>query len=249
MILRPSKRPNALVYCLIKFLDSDSAAENFLRGNLRFNRLSELKRWEEDDFRGDQLEATAAFLQRQGLEMHLQIPMFGRHVVYGSEMTRPLTWNFDQHDELLVHSMYAVYLTDVPAVGAAVELTAAQMAAWRDQLVIDTRAADLGGFAVVTPVKPFMERLREAAALQGWKMASGLVEYFDEESQNGHFPLPEIPFRKRSRYAFQREFRICIDTGGPSAPYEFRQMGTLERFAVKTPSERLTRGFELNIAA
>ncbi len=39
-----------------------------------------------------------------------------------------------------------------------------------------------------------------------------LVKYFDPAIQHGTFTLSEMPFWKRNIFAYQNEFRICVDT-------------------------------------
>jgi hypothetical protein len=39
------------------------------------------------------------------------------------------------------------------------------------------------------------------------------VEYYDDETFSGAITENDIPFKKQKRFAHQREFRFCVDTG------------------------------------
>jgi len=75
-------------------------------------------------------------------------------------------------------------------------------------------------------------------------MTAKLVKYYDDELFHGSFEHNEIPFRKQKRFAYQREFRICIDTGSGGTTPLHLNIGKIEA-SMKVKSRELNNMFRL----
>lgn len=68
---------------------------------------------------------------------------------------------------------------------------------------------------VVTDGKEFIRRVTQAAKDKGYRIAKGLVQYYDPDTvQDGFGDIYSIRpvFMKRNKFSYQREYRFVIDT-------------------------------------
>jgi hypothetical protein len=64
-------------------------------------------------------------------------------------------------------------------------------------------------FVLFTDTQEFLDRVVSAATRQGLNLHANLVKYYDESGYSGETGR----FRKRSCFAYQREYRITIESG------------------------------------
>ena len=84
----------------------------------------------------------------------------------------------------------------------------------RQELMIPGKCLSLGKYAVVVKnVTEFINRMRSSAQAKNYRIAYGLVKYYDPATFHGNFRDVESVFRKQGQYSFQREFRFVINSG------------------------------------
>ena len=101
------------------------------------------------------------------------------------------------------------------------------------------RLGEFGKYAVVvTNPKKFLERVKLATTLKGFGLEADLVKYYDAEKGTPVEPFkPDAIFHKRNHYAYQREFRIVIDTGTYGADPLTLDIGPLDSVAERREIE------------
>lgn len=240
---RPSK-----AFALVKFFSEFEHAQQFLNGDLFMRRLSYFRREEDAEGRWDSTEGIWAWLQKQGLQIGMNLPNIGAISITEQDLAAPVGMSLSEPDDLYIFCMYAYYLEvalpdddlrDVYSEDRLAELEAAMQ--------IDPRCLRFGSHAVVIPWGPFLERIKRAAREQSLRLRAGLVRYYDDEVLNGQFELRDVPFRKQKRFDYQREFRICVQTLDRSpAPRTFN-IGSLRGLGAYIPSEHVLKAFRLSL--
>ena len=71
-----------------------------------------------------------------------------------------------------------------------------------------------------------------------FRIARGLVEYFDEQEFHGSLDADKVGFYKRSTYEFQNEYRFLVDSDvSPESPF-WLEVGDLSDITmIMTPEE------------
>jgi hypothetical protein len=236
-LLRPQRGKIAALY-LIKFFNEDSHAIQFIAGDLFMRRLSYFKRLEDAEGRGDPNEALFAWLQPRGLKMNFEIPGFGKSEITESDLAAPVSLGFHDHNFLYVYCMYCVYSQWFDGI---------QLSDMEKEIEIDRRCLKFGPYAVIVPVRPFVDRLKKAKENQALRLASGLVEYYDEAIFNGEFSKDDAPFRKQKIFSYQREYRICLETLTRDDVPRTVNIGSLSDIAHRIPSELLPGSIKLGL--
>jgi hypothetical protein len=225
------------IWYLIKFFEREEHADNFLKGQLRLNRLVKFREMEEEactDGRGDHTEAVAIWLQPNDIIIELTIPGVGNTTITKADLAAPVAMRYSDYDYHHVLCMYAVYTKGFkPSQDGRFELNHEQAAEFRKQVSIDERCFKMGPFAVVSPARPFLNQVREAARRERLRIRGGLVRYYDDETFHGEIPEKDIPFHKQKRFAYQKEFRICIAPGEIGDDPLVREIGEISHFARK----------------
>jgi hypothetical protein len=79
---------------------------------------------------------------------------------------------------------------------------------------VDERSLGLGdSFVLILNPSEFIKRVSRAATNAGYGYQSGLVQYFNSEEYSGDVG----PFRKRTRFEHQKEFRFVVYPAGTRA--------------------------------
>jgi hypothetical protein len=114
-------------------------------------------------------------------------------------------------------------------------------------LQIDTRCLDFGPHAVVVPAEKFLPHLRQSLErCDHWYMAD-MVEYYDESTFHGEFAAEDVPFRKQSSFAYQKEYRVCLETptaGNGAVTFE---IGDMSSFAIKVRSADINASLKVTL--
>ena len=112
--------------------------------------------------------------------------------------------------------------------------------ALRHELTIDDGCFSLGKHAVVvTNVADFVNRMKSSARAKGYRIACGLVRYYDPATFHGNFRDIESVFWKQKQLSFQREFRFVIDTGSVGESHLDMDIGDIRHITQQLESTEL----------
>lgn len=235
---------------LIKFFDKEAYADQFMAGSLYLNRLSYFKKLEAaTDGRPDSTEAVAMWWQPDDLVIDLDVPGVGKTKITKADLAAPVSMAFEFHDHLHLLCMYAMHTGRFGFIDGHLDLAPEELDDLKAWIQIDERCFEFGKFAVITPVVPFLERVKAAFKAQGVKAKGKLVKYYDDEIFHGEIALEDIPFSKQKRFAYQREFRLCVNTGTKGDDPLTIQIGDIHDICGKVESAWLNTLFEIKTEA
>lgn len=232
---------------LVRFFDKEEYADQFMQGQLRFNRLRYYKQLEDTcgDGRGDYAEAPAAWWQKTHFAVEWRDhPELN---VYPENFGGPILLSFENFDRLGVLCMTAIHTGefDLDHDSGLISVTQGDEEKLREQLRIDPQCFKMGSFAVVVRAADFVLRAKTAIGKLGNAYNSTLVKYFDPTIQHGAFPLIEMPFSKRNIFSYQNEYRICVDTHieDTEGGVVWIDIGSLADIAAKMPAENVNGAY------
>jgi hypothetical protein len=101
----------------------------------------------------------------------------------------------------------------------------------------------MGSFVVVVRAGDFILRAKSVIEALGYTYNSTWVEYFDPAIFHGQFPLKEMAFKKRSKFSFRSEYRICVDTRTNGDDVVWIEIGNISDLCAKMPAA------DVNVAA
>ena len=210
----------SVIFFLVKFFDNEVYARDFVNGRIYANTLATFKTLEgiDDSGRADRHEGTIAWLQ----------PGHGRLEINGMDITDDLAGPTQLQRNWLNHlhivCLHAVHSGSLDMVHVSND----NIEGLRQQLVIPEECRALGEHAVViNNVPEFIRRMETAAQVNSYRIARGLVRYYDPESFHGNFSDVESIFRKQERHSYQREFRFVIDNSPVSAAPLILEIGDI----------------------
>ena len=196
----------SVVFSLIKFFDNKDHVRDFLSGRIYANTLAKFKRLEGIDGsgRGDRHEGTIAWLQ----------PGQGRLEINGMDITDDLAGPMQLQKSWLNHlHVFCLHAVHSGSLDMA-QVSHVNIEELRKEFLIPDECRRLGEHAVVVNNVPeFIRRMESAAEVNSYRIARGLVRYYDPESFHGNFRDVESIFHKQERHSYQREFRFVIDDG------------------------------------
>ena len=233
------------IWCLIKFFEKEEYADQFLAGKLYLNRLSYFKNQEEkedvdDDGRPDRHEAVAMWWQPKDLIIKLDVAGFGSFTIPPEDLAAPVVTSYNYHDYLHVLCLYAVHSGEFDCVKGNIQLQSEdELAKLKEWLQIDKRVFNFGKYAVVTKYREFFSHVSKTLKAKNYHAVGKLVEYYDEEVFNGHFEEADIPFRKQKRFAFQREYRVCVSDESMGETPMHLDVGDMSAFSQKVLASNL----------
>jgi hypothetical protein len=232
---------------LVRFFDKEEYADQFMRGRLRLNRLRYYKKLEDAQGagRGDYAEAPAAWWQKDtfSIEFHDHPELNIRP----NNLAGPVLFSFDKYGDLNVLCFTAIHTGEFEVENGQIILEQGDEHKLRNQLRIDDHCLEMGRFAVVMLAGEFVHRAKGVIEALGYTYTSTLVDYFHQNSFHGRFDLSKMPFTKRSVFAYQREYRICVDTHTKgNDPVEI-EIGGIGDFAAKMAAAAINTAFPLDI--
>jgi hypothetical protein len=238
------------IWYFIKFFGEERYADLFMQGRLHLNRLSYFKKIEgadDDDGRPDTNEGVAMWWQPQDIHIKLSVPGIGDVEITKDDLTAPVSTSFEYHDDLHMLCLYSVHTSGYDAVDGKFHLDERQAADFQNQILIDERCLKFGPYAVITPAVPFLAQVKEALRRRGQWFRGRLVEYYDDEVFHGEIAPPDVAFKKQKRFAHQREFRICVQTGTRGDDPISVDVGDLDHICAKAESSKLNNIFQLKL--
>jgi hypothetical protein len=231
-----------VVPVLVKFFAQECHADQFIAGNLRLNRLGYFKKLEGTDGRPDANEAVATWWQPH--DISIQFSSFPHLNITSKDLAAPVSTSFDVHDHLHIFCMSSVVVPRTTLAQPSFECSEMEVDEIRKGLTFDRRCLAFGEHSVIVQSIPFIDQLKKAVSARRHAMTAKLVKYYDDELFHGSFEHNEIPFRKQKRFAYQREFRVCIDTGLRGTTPLHLSIGKIEA-SMKVKSRDLNNMFRL----
>jgi hypothetical protein len=232
------------VAAFVKFFSDESHADQFMKGLLYMRRpryFRRLESSEKEDGRSDAHEATVSWHQPDRIELVLNFPGFEPIKLGKNDLAGPLaiTRNF--------YSLFCMSALSIPdpalLQGDHDEVQAKLQTAFQ----IDARCLDFGPHAVVVSAEKFLPQLHESLERSNHWFKTDMVEYYDETTFHGDFAEEDVPFRKQIRFAYQKEFRVCLQT--PTAgdePLTF-DIGDMSAFAIKVRSADINASLKVTL--
>ena len=189
------RNASGLPWMVLMKLGRKEHMEQFRTGLLYMNALSYFHSLEADVARGDRYEGIDSILQPQHLgEAYIDtgIPTIGRIEIRREDLAGPITVAMNRTARCNLFCLYAL-TTPVQDVLFSAEHD------WfgGDSLVL------------IRDTQEFLNRVQKAALEQKLPLKGAPVEYFDETGYSGKVGR----FKKSSRFSYQHEYRIAIETG------------------------------------
>ena len=235
-----------IIWYFVKFFkaEDEQYADAFMRGDMRLNRLSYFRDMEvaedaDDDGRPDRHEAVANWWLPDDVQFKLTAPGIGEVNIGPSDLAEPVYTSFEYHANLNILCLYAVRSVGFESIDGNIRFEPEQEAEVFRQLLVDERVFKFGEIAVVAHGPSFAAHMKRALQSRGQNFKGGLIEYYDESVSHSETEFERIPFRKQSRYSYQNEYRICVDTGIPGdSPLDI-SVGDISSFCAKVKSDTL----------
>ena len=194
------------VFFLVKFFNNPNYADDFVHGRLFTNRLSRFKKAEDSDESGrmDRHEGTIGWMQSGECRLTLN------GMDMSDDLAGPVQIQKNWLNNLNVFCVHAAHSGDLDLAS----LSNDSIESLRQELTIPDECSALGNYAVVVKnVTEFINRMRSSAQAKDYRIAWGLVKYYEPATLHGNFRDVESVFQKQDQYSFQREFRFVIDSG------------------------------------
>jgi hypothetical protein len=236
------------VVAFVKFFSDESHADQFINGILYMRRLryfQQLEASEKDDGRSDPQEAIVSWHQPDRIELVIDFPGLGPIKIGKNELAGPLAITRNHYSDMHLFCIYALSLPDPAFLQGDHDQVQAKLQA---ALQIDPRCLEFGPHAVIVDREEFRSHLRQSLdRCDHWSKAD-IVEYYDEKTFHGEFAQEDVPFRKQSRFAYQKEFRVCLQTlRAGDEPVTF-EIGDMSAFATKLRSADINAALQVTLA-
>lgn len=193
-----------VIHTLIKVFKEEGHRDDFLNGCLYMNRLKFFKKIEDHEInnRNDPDEATSGWYQ-SNKGNYLKV---NEHIIPSEDIVGPIKVGYDKFDDLNVFCLSALYSNEFE------EITEENLSASRENLVLDNKIFELGGYCVIIEPRSFIKKIKSAIRKKNLYYRMGLVKYFDPNIFNGAFSGIDAVFRKQIQFSYQKEYRIVIDS-------------------------------------
>jgi hypothetical protein len=235
------------VVAFVKFFSDESHADQFIQGILFMRRLRyfrQLEAQENDDGRSDAHEAAVSWHQPDRIELVLDFPGFEPIKINKNDLASPLFITRNFYSDLHLFCMSALLIPDPSLLqGDHNEVQAKLQAAFQ----IDARCLDFGPHAVIVSAEKFLPHLRQSLERCNHWFKADMVDYYDETTFHGDFAAEDAPFNKQSRFAYQKEFRLCLQTlTAGDEPLTF-DIGDMSAFAIKVRSADINTSLKVTL--
>ena len=240
-----STKSTRVVFFLIKFFNNQQYADEFIRGRVFCNRISRFKDGAPNDATGrvDPNEGTIVWMQPGQVQLQLN----GRDM--SDDLAGPISVQRDWLNHLHLFCLHAVHNGNLDLENTPND----NLEDLRREMMIPEACFSLGEHAVVVRDVPrFISQMQSAARAKNYRIAKGLVKYYNPESFHGHFRDVESVFWKQAQLSYQREFRFLIDSRIPSDRPLFLEIGDISGITHRLKSTELNGeeliGGELRLA-
>lgn len=188
---------------LFKFFRCEKFRDDFLRGHLYFSSLNYFRKAEKSEVPGqnDRFECSE-ILQPDSVK-----------VTVGNIELNGLAGPISICDNTAVLRSNIMCFSTI---GADDEKEFDSLEELKQDVLFPEKMIEYGEFAIVIPQADlFIERLRMAVLETGFGLYGRPVIYYDFSKDNISCGYPEIAFKKRSEFSYQREFRFLLTKRQP----------------------------------
>ena len=228
-----------MLFFLGKVFRRKEYATDFLEGRLFAQRLCYFKQLEDPDGRGDEDEGAIVIAKNNALATfditNTETGDVDRIDITSEDLAASMSIRPKWYDHVNVYCMYAAHSGDFELI------TEENIKDFTKQLELPNQYHSLGDHAtIVTDVGEFLTRVHRATEREGYRIRRELVDYYDYAAgtpQNGT-GLDTI-FAKRSDYAWQREYRLAIDTGELGCDPLSLEIGAIDDIAFYVPTREI----------
>ena len=233
-----------MILFLVKVFEQEEHARDFVNGTMFVNRLFHFKKLEGDEGRGDEYEGNI-MLQREGLILTFQATgEVDEITITEDDLAAPVIMAPEWFDHINVFCMYAGHS------GTFEWVSEANLLDFKKQLELPEDCINLGDHAVViTNVKEFFRRVKASVNREGYGIIGRLVKYYDPNigTPPAGSEIDSI-FTKRNQYAYQKEFRIAIDTRTVGINPITLNIGPIDDIALRLKTRDINRGLTINLS-
>ena len=204
---------------LLRFFKTEEYQNQFLDGKLRMNTLKSFKDTEKFDIaRADKFEAIFEHKQQNIDDIQTILLWPHKEEILSSSITKT-TEKFDFCNLLCLYAL------------------------WKktedEQIVIDEKNKFFGQYCVcITDIQEFLIRIKKITDEKDIVCHHMQVEYINK-SQEHTIVEEKIPFTKFDNFAYQREFRIAIDTKKNVDEVYILEIGNLRDIAFITTIDKI----------
>ncbi|MDR3558288.1 MAG: hypothetical protein P4L61_02025 [Candidatus Pacebacteria bacterium] len=235
------------IQAFVKFFGEESHADEFVKGNLYMRKLRYFQALEAltaDDGRPDPHEGVVSWRQPDRVELKIEIPGRDPIIVGKNDLAGPISISMNFYSDMHLFCMTALSIPDPAHLeGTHEEIQAQLQAAFQ----VSSRCLEFGPYAVVLGAGKFMPQLRHALKqCEHWYKAD-LVQYYDEKTFHGDFEVEDVPFRKQSNFAYQKEYRVCLQTNREGDDPFIFDIDDMSAFAIKTRSADINASLKLTL--
>ena len=236
-----------MIFFLVKVFSKQDHADKLLKGELYSRRLSWFKNLEIDKERGDEYEA-ASVLRPEGLTL----PLASTDVATGKteevtvtewEFASPIVFKPRYFDHVNLFCLYAAQS------GNFRWISEDRIEDLKKQIELPERYLEFGKYAVaIINYTEFLKRVKDAAQHNGYHICWDLVKYYDPKIGTSFAPLDlEAIFTKRNKYAYQKEFRIAIETGTKGNEPITLNIGKIDDIAIRLDTSDINRQLSIGL--
>jgi hypothetical protein len=224
------------VTAFVKFFKDESHADQFIKGLLYMKRLrhfQQLEASETDDGRSDAHEAIVSWHQPDRTELVFEFPGFDPIKIDKNSLAGPVSITRNFYSDMHVFCITALSIPDPALLQGNHNEVQDQL---RAVFQIDPRCLGFGPHAVVVSAEKFLRHLRQSLRRCNHWYKADLVDYYDETTFHGDFSAEDAPVRKRNSFAWQKEFRVCLQTPIEGDEPRTFNIGDMSAFAIKVRS-------------
>lgn len=243
----------------IKFFKEEKYADEFIKGNLYFNRLSYFKGLEEegnDETRGDKNEGVFAWLQKEGMKINLTAHKesgeeFLNTTITDKDLAGPISMSLDYHNYFHVFCIYAVQASDFNRSYETEEERDLVLSDINEkinkEILIDSKCFEFGDYAVIVDKQKFLNSVKNAFEKNKIPLSGKLVEYYDEETFNGEIPLRNVIFNKQKKYSYQNEYRLAFNSNTTGIDPRTINIGSIAEYSLKTETKQVNNLIKIEV--
>jgi hypothetical protein len=210
----------------------------------RLRYFQQLEAPKNDDGRADAHEAPVSWHQPDRIELVLDFPGFEPIKIDKNDLAGPLFITRNFYSDMHLFCLSALSIPDPSLLQGHHDEVQAKL---QEAFQLDARCLGFGPHAVIVSAEKFLTRLRQSLERCNHWSKADMVNYYDETTFHGEFAAEDVPFRKKSRFAYQKEFRVCLQT--PTAgdePLTF-EIGDMSAFAIKVRSADINASLKVTL--
>jgi len=237
MCTQEDKTSETVIYAFVRIFEKKEHAESFLRGELRFGRISAYKGYvdKNGEQRGDPFEGVISWLQPFMVSVELD-----GLAILPQDISTPIALHSNAVLDKYALCLYAIHS------GAMNSITQETLDEFKRTLLIHEKSFGLGSYCVL--IKNVCEFQRRVSSCMDDKFDGGMsrVNYFDESLHFARLPEKYDGMHKRASFSHQNEYRIVADFEYNEDYLNFN-IGDLSDIALITTPNDFNQGLEVSL--